>query len=138
MTTSKNHSDVGITVHAIRTVAVHMGTSLGSVSRVLSHGDEMILTQAIIEANRTRDGADALGALLDQPDGPLRRGPWPKGVDRLEPGSPQWDDARAAALRAAAMLPDPDDQRAAAARVREKYGSDSFAKSRTVATYGPR
>ncbi len=134
---SSDTDGVGITVHAVRAVTVHTSTSLGAIARVLTYGDEMVLTDEIIEANRDRLGRCALLERLDDPAGPLRRGPWPEGLDRMEPGSPAWDNARAAALQAAALLPEPDQQRAAAARVREKYGSTSGARSRTLAQYGP-
>lgn len=136
MSSNGSKGSVGVTVHAIRAVTVHTSTSLGALARVLTYGEEMVLTDDIIEANRDRLGRCALLDRLDDPSGPLRRGPWPEGVDRMEPGSPAWDNARTAALEAAARLPDPDQQRIACAKVREQYGSASGARSRTLAEYG--
>lgn len=47
------------------------------------------------------------------------------------------DDARAAALRAAAMLPTDEERRIAAAKVRAEFGSSSEASSRTLMAYNP-
>lgn len=90
------------------------------------------LTPAIIAADVMRDGINAVLQLLDQPDS-LRRGPWPEGVDRLLPGSAAYDDRRTAALRAAWALPDQDQARIEAAKVRDLYGADPSSCSRTLA-----
>lgn len=45
------------------------------------------------------------------------------------------DDARAAALRAAALLPTAEEQRIASARIRAEYGSSSESSSKTLAHY---
>ncbi len=144
MTTAQNSE--GVTVHFLGALTLHQSTHLHTVARSVSYGDEAVLTTEIIDANRDRLGRCALLDLLDDEDAQVkawgsvkvRRGPWPAGLSRVQPGSPAWDDNRAAALRAAALLPDPDQQRIAAAKVRAEYGSSPEARSRTLAEYGPR
>jgi hypothetical protein len=115
-------SPVGITIHALGAITVPTSTSMASQSRNLQYGDEMVLTAEVIEALRDRNGRVRLLELLDDEPAQvrvwsevkIRRGPWPSTddpLDRIQPDSPQWDDARTAALQAAALLPDPSDQR---------------------------
>lgn len=135
---------VGITVHFLGAMTVPTSTSMASSSLNLEYGSELVLTEAIIEALRDRTGRVRLLELLDDEDAQVRaygsvkvrRGPWNPDLERIQPGSPAWEDARAAALRAASMLPSDSEQRAAAAAARERYGLPSLAKSVTIATYG--
>lgn len=132
-TTATDPGAISVTAHAVSSYTLHEGRGQ---SRVLVYGDEVLLGSAHFEAARDRNGEDTLSALLDNPNGPLRRGPWPAGVDRVLAGSAAWDERRVAALQAAAQLPDPDARRIAAAKVRELHGVHSSAASRTLATYG--
>lgn len=122
----------GVLVHATATVAVHESTVLGMPATVLHYGDELLVTARHVEASRDANGRVTLWDLVDRPGAPLHSGPWDPTVSRTEPGSPRWDEERVAALRAAALISDPDEQRIAAAKVREKYGSAPEAKSRTL------
>jgi hypothetical protein len=131
-------------VHFLASMAIPVTTAMHGNAFIASYGSELTVTPEIIEAALDRLGQPpAWLRLLDDEaeqvrvwgEVRVRRGPWPEGVDRVQPGSPEWDDARVAALRAAALLPDEGQQRAAAARVREKYGVESSARSHTIATY---
>lgn len=141
-TTLTERGAIGIVVHFTKSYTLHESTTMGSTARNVSYGSEAVLTPEIIEANRDRNGDCQLLRLLDDPDSGVHRGPWPidlatgQSLPRIEPGSPQWDEQRAAALRAASLLPDPDEQRIAAAKVRAQYGVESGACSRTLAEYG--
>lgn len=134
-------SPVGITVHFLGAMTLHEFTGTAG-ARNVSYGSEVVLTEEIIDANRDRYGHCALLDLLDDEPGQIkawgmvkvRRGPWPSHVSRIEVGSPAHDDARRAALHAAALLPE-DEQRAAVAAVRQQYGSDPSARSVTLAEY---
>lgn len=65
----------------------------------------------------------------------FRVGEPPADLKPYERGSFEEDDARAAALRAAALLPTAEAQRIAAARARAEFGSSSDASSRTILEY---
>lgn len=140
-TTTKG--EVGITVHFLGALTLHESKTLGSTARNVSYGSEAILTADIIDANRDRYGQWPLLGLLDDEPGQIkawgkvkvRRGPWPADLPRIEPGSPEHDDARAAALQAAKLLPTEQEQRAAVASVRRAYGAASESKSRTLMEY---
>lgn len=123
---------VGITVHFTGPMTIHQSLSPHATALNVGYGDEMVLSETVIEANRDRAGRVALVDMIDAPNSRVRSGAWPDGESRIQYGSPAWDDARAAALRAAALLPTEDEQRAAAARVREVYGSASSARSTTL------
>lgn len=138
MSTSTDKSAVGTTVHFTKAMTVHTSTRMGSTALNVAYGDSVFLDEATIEANRDVHGRCRLLELLDDPDGGVRRGAWPEGLSRIERDSPQWDDARAAALQAAAQLPDPDDQRRAVRQAHATYGVASDRCSRTLTEYGPR
>lgn len=57
-----------------------------------------------------------------------------ESFDALVPGSFEHDQARANALAQAAKIEDPDEQRVALAKVREKYGVPASGRSRTLRT----
>lgn len=121
------------------TVPTHPG-----VSMAFSFGQELTVTEAVAQAGRDRHGVNPLLSLLDDEPGQrrawgevrVRRGPWPEGVERIQPGTWEWEAARVAALQVAHSEPDEDVARIKAAQAREKYGVPSGAKSRTIAVYG--
>ena len=133
-------TEVGQTIHF---AATGLTVPLDSTeSRVMRRGDVLTVTAALRRAGTDRNGSCWLDASEEdqvRKHGCVhgRPGQLPEGFERLEPGSAEWDDARVAALRAAALLPDPDEQRIAAAEVRAKYGSSAESSSRTLAYYGP-
>ncbi len=94
MTTAQNSE--GVTVHFLGALTLHQSTHLHTVARSVSYGDEAVLTTEIIDANRDRLGRCALLDLLDDEDAQVkawgsvkvRRGPWPAGLSRVQPGSP--------------------------------------------------
>jgi hypothetical protein len=136
---------VGVTVHFVADgLTVHTGAGFRSEAQVMRRGQTLVVTPEVREANTGRDGRCIFDLTEEQQRARFggkimfRSGAFPEDEERLTPGSPEWDHARSAALQAAALLPDPEDQRAAAARARGRFGVPSSARSRTVATYGPR
>lgn len=132
-------------VHFLGSLTVPTSNRMHASSFSATYGSELTVDDAVRAAGVGRYGRPATWLqLVDDEEQQVRlwgevrvrRGPWPEGVDRIQEGSPAWDDRRVAALRAAAMLPDADQQRIPAARVREKYGSATEARSHTIATYG--
>lgn len=137
--TTKNEPETGLSVwfrHAGLTV--HGGEGYSGEATVMARGQRLVVTPAIRAANTGRDGScvfdlDAAGqerrfgrVLWEVGEGP------PDGFDHWEPGSFQHDQARANALKEAAEIADPDEQRIALAKVREKYGTASEGRSRTL------
>ena len=144
MSSKISNSAVGVMVHFLGGLTVATSMSVHGIARSVGFGDEMLLTDAIIDANRDRHGRCPLLELLDDDKGQInawssikvRRGPWPADVDRILPGSHAWDLARDRARAEAVALPSEDEQRAALVLVREKYGVPTSAQSRTLAEYG--
>lgn len=134
---------VGITVHFLGAMTVPTSTSMARPSRNLQFGDELVLTAEVIEALRDRHGRVRLLELLDDEPAQVlaygsvkvRRGPWDPSVERIQPGSYAWDQARERERALALSLPE-GEQRVALARVREKYGMPSSSTSTTIARYG--
>ena len=134
-------TEVGVTVHFVASgLTVHTSESLHSIARVMLRGDTLVITPEVRAANTDRFGR----CCLDLPAVEQARrfgmvhflpGELPPSFERLEPGSPQWDAARQAAYLDAGRISDPDEQRRAAARVRERFGSSSAARSRTLVSY---
>ncbi|KQX68823.1 hypothetical protein [Angustibacter sp. Root456] len=137
---AQSQGETGVMVHFLGTVAVHTGMGPAQVSILCEHGSEFLLTAEIIAANRGRDGRWRLLELLGDDEGQrrefgrvlMRPGPWPTGVERIEPGSFAWDQARADARAAANTLPTERERTEALAKVRAKYGIDPSACSRTL------
>jgi hypothetical protein len=135
-------SDVGVTVHFLGSMTLHLRPNATAFTRTVNYGDEVVLTDEVIEANRDCRGRVAILELLDDEQAQIQKygkrlfapGPW-RELNRIQPGSAAWDDARDRERTAALALPSEDERRIALARVREVYGMPSSAKSRTVAVY---
>jgi len=108
----------------------------GGGGRTSRRGDELVLTEAIIEANSDRNGDTWLdltehdqrrvhGRVL------FRRGPWPTDAEIYVRGSSEWIDAREAARRAAWSLQDPSARNEALAAVHGRFGPPPVT-SRTI------
>ena len=121
-------------------LSVHVSESMHATARTMRRGDVLLVTPEVRRANTDRLGRCLFD--LDE-EQPFRRfgkvmfvpGEPPPDLDRLERDSPEWDAARSAAYLDAARISDPDEQRRAAARVRERFGSSSAARSRTLMAY---
>ena len=135
-------SEPGVTLHFVADgLTVHTGAGYRSEAQVMRRGQTLLVTPEVREANTDRLGQCSLDLTEAEQLARwrvvyFRPGEFPSSEERLTPGSPEWDQARAAALQAASLLPDPDEQRAAAAAARERFGLPSSARSRTTAVYG--
>jgi hypothetical protein len=122
--------ETGLTLHVSRVE-----------SRVMRRGDILELTPQLLELNRPRTGGPSALELSEIEQRKrwgkvhFRQGEPPAELSEPVAGSFEEDDARVVALRAASAITDPDEQRAALARVREKYGVASQNRSRTLAEY---
>jgi hypothetical protein len=132
-----------VIVHFLRPMVVATGISVLGQSRVVGYGDEMIVTDEVRQASLDRNG-DSWWRWLDQGADEYRRGdqvicrrgPWPKGRLRLEPGSPVWEDARRRAIADALSLTDPEQRHEARRQVDVEFGP-AQPTSRTIRTVGP-
>lgn len=125
----------GLTYHRI-----HKGQFTAFVSR---RGDELTITEELLDANRDRHGVLApwLG-LLHNPEAQMHRwerivvavGPFPSDLLRTEPGDPDHDDARRAAVRDAKQIKDKVEQRAALQAIEKTYGP-AQSTSKSLAAY---
>lgn len=130
----------GVTIHFVRDgFTLHTGEGFRSEARVMRRGETVTIDDALRRANSGRDGVTA----LDRDEAEqlrtygvvyFRPGPFPEDEDPLTPGSFEHDQARAAALAEAAQIADPDEQRIALAKVRERFGVPSEGRSRTLRT----
>jgi hypothetical protein len=124
---------------AAQTVALRPNSADGS--KVFSYGEELLWTDQMTMANTDTVGRCRLLDLLDDEalqvrkygKVVVRRGPWPEGRSRLEPGSWQHTEAREAARRAAHLLPEPECS-AALQKMREEFGD--LPTGHTLTTYG--
>jgi hypothetical protein len=130
--------DTGIPVHFRGTLTYQSEPLVGVVS---AYGDETLLTVALYDLGRDRNGFSWWDVLDDEADQSRRwgrrmicRGPWPHDEPRLEPGSVEWEIAQQVARQGAASIPDDETRRAALARVAAEYGP-APASNRTTATY---
>jgi len=109
--------------------------------RVFAYGHELQLTPEIVALNTDRNGTCKLAELIDDEAAQVkewgtvrvRRGPWPEGVSRLEPGSYEWELAREAARQEAWKLVDETRRAAAVADVVSQFGA-APRTSKTVRT----
>jgi hypothetical protein len=105
--------------------------SLANVAHA-QRGTVVTVTQRLIDGTRDRTGASWLVDTIDDEDEQVRRfgvvrvrrGDWPEGVDRFEPYSAAWHDARDAARAAAHALGDPDERAAAFAEIERRFPRD--------------
>ncbi len=133
------NSQLPIKAHAVASgLTIATGSALHSTSTVLRRGDELLI-DALVQANTDRTGRCPMLELLDDEPAQLaiwgrvrvmiRRGPWPDGESRIEPGSAEWSDAREAARQAAHAIEDETDRARALAAVREEYGDVPTSKT---------
>lgn len=109
--------------------------------RVFAYGHELRMTPEIVALNTDRNGECRLAELIDDEAGQVnawgavrvRRGPWPEGVSRLEPGSYEWELAREAARQEAWKLADETKRSTAVADVVAQFGA-APRTSKTVRT----
>lgn len=129
-------------IHFLGAQTVALRPDSFDASEVFSYGHELLWTDQMTLANSDRFGRCRLLDLLDDEPAQVaergrvvfRRGPWPKGLSRLEPGSPAWSEAREAARQEAHKIEDQALREAALRDVRREYGD--LPTGRTVATYG--
>jgi hypothetical protein len=129
-------------VHVVGpTLSVHTKPNSTDSVRVLSYGDELLITNEVIMANTDTNGKCRLMEWID--DEPrqvrelgqvvVRRGPWPEGKSRLLYGDVEWQEAREAARQEAHKIENGQERTRALARVDQDYGPRPT--SRTTATY---
>ncbi|MGY1602376.1 hypothetical protein [Geodermatophilus sp. SYSU D00815] len=125
-------------IHFVSAMSVPTSLSTLGVGRVFRYGDELTVTPEVREANRDRNGVCWLDWLDTSADAytrngqeVCRRGPWPEGQLRMEPGSPAWEDARRRAIAEALAVVDPEERREARRRVDVEFGP-SGSTSRTL------
>jgi len=134
-------SEPGVTLHFLADgLTVHTGAGYRSESQVMRRGQTLLVTPEVREANTDRLGQCSLDLTEAEQLARwrvvyFRPGPFPDDEDPLTIGSFEHDQARANALKQAAEIADPDEQRIALARVREKYGVPSSGRSRTLMEY---
>lgn len=132
MPSKESSVDLPVRVHFLGAMAVCVAPGVHG-SRVFAYGDELEITQEIVDLNTDRTGHCALLDRLDSESGTVRRGPWPEGVLRLLPGSFEHAEARETARQEAHRILDPVKRQAALKAVGERYGS--VPTSRTLCTY---
>jgi hypothetical protein len=118
--------------------------SPGHESRLVTWGDEMEVTSALITYSADRNG-DSWLALLDDHDGQrakwgevrFARGHWPESVPKLEPGSVEEADAIAEAYRLAWALTDEAKRKEVLGALRARYGGPPLMNN-THEHYGPK
>lgn len=110
------------TVHFLAARTVMISSSQVKGSRVFTYGDELEVTQEIVELNTDRNGNCPLLEVIEDGE-QVRRGPWPEGKLRLQPGSPEFEAKRESDRQEAHKIEDPEKRRAALADVRATYGS---------------
>lgn len=135
-------NETGVMIHFVSDgLTLSRGGSIHSANGfVARRGMTLLVTPEIRAANTDRLGNCVFDLTREQQEQRFGRvmfevGEPPADFDPLVPGSFEHDEARAAALRAAAALPDPEQQRIAAAKVRERYGVSSESSSRTLVEY---
>lgn len=128
-------------IHVVgSSLSVHTRPHATDSSRVLSYGEELLVTPEVVLANTGVDGKCRLLELVD--DEPrqirelgqvvVRRGPWPGG-SRLLPGDFPWQEAREAARQEAHKIEDEQERLKALRQVEQEYGPRPT--SRTTATF---
>lgn len=135
--------ELPVLVHFRATFNIPLRPDSFATTKLVNYGDELEIDEQIAQALTDRNGRVQLLDLLDDEGQQVRRfgrrvlgrGPWPADEPRYEPGSHQEDDARLRALAEADALPSEDERRIARAKVRERFGMPSSARSRTIATY---
>lgn len=139
MSTTTN-GETGVTVwFESDGLTVHSGDSPG-YAQVMKRGSVLFVNQATREANTDRLGACVFDLTPEQQEQRFGRvffrpGTPPPEFEVLVPGSFEHDQARANAYAALARIDDPDQQRIEAAKIREKFGVPSSARSKTLQTY---
>lgn len=128
--TRANKPDLPMTVHFTGAVTV-LVSKRPLRSLVFAYGDELEITEELVDLNTDRLGRCALLDRIDA-DGRVCSGPWPEGMLRLLPGSFEHAEARKRAVQDAHALADPTERKTALARVREDFGQAPT--SRTIAT----
>jgi hypothetical protein len=134
-------SETGVSVwfkHAGLTI--HQGEGHTASATVMARGQRLVVTPGIRAANTGRDGRcvfDLDAAAQERRFGKImfEVGVPPSDFEVLEVGSFEHDQARANALAEAAQISDPDEQRIALAKVRERYGVASSGRSKTLMEY---
>jgi hypothetical protein len=126
-TTTKGQT--GVTFHFVEDgMTVHTSTSLHNPgSYVARRGTTLLVTDEVRAACTDRLGRCLFDLTEDEQVRRFGRvmfrpGLPPEDFDAFTPESAEWDDARRAALADAWALHDEDEQRAALARVRERFG----------------
>lgn len=98
---------------------------------VAKRGDEVTITDELLEANTNRLGNLAPWLLeAHDPDAQIRRwgqqrvgvGPWPKDLLTTAPATPEHEDARRRAVRAAYGIANESEREAALCEIKEKFG----------------
>lgn len=135
MTTNKKPV-AGDTVHFRASMTVALG---GSDGRVFHRGEELVLTDQIIEDAKGRDGTSWIDVAGD-PQAQVTRwgkqivgvGPVPDGIDFYNGGdTASRDIARIRARDAAAAISDPVQRQAAWEAVRDEFGTPATSWSVT-------
>jgi hypothetical protein len=118
-------------IHFVEPLMVSLSSrSVLGRSRVMQYGDELAITDEVLEASRDRLGNSWLEDWLSsgeeeyrRGDKPIaRRGPWPADVCRLAPGSFERADARQAAIEDAFAITDPQARAVRRREIDEFFG----------------
>jgi hypothetical protein len=133
-----------VIVHFLGDLSVTLSRSAVGHARVMEYGDQLELTDEIIQASRDRNGNSWLVDWLNSGEDEhrrgdkviARRGPWPAGTCRLRPGSFAWHAARDQAVRETFEITDPV-LRAQHRRDLDAYYGRPPATSRTHMTTSP-
>jgi hypothetical protein len=125
-------------------LTVHFGEGHRAEARVMTKHSRLVVTPEVRQANTGRDGKCVFDLVDDLAAQERRFGkvmfeigepPTADPLDALEVDSFEWDQARANALKEAGEIADPDAQRIALAKVRERYGVPSSGRSKTLMEY---
>lgn len=134
----------GDTVHCLKTgTTVHTGGQFMASGVVLTRGDNVVITQALLDANRNRLGEPVGVALAGDPQAQLAKwgelrfalGEAPADLRPWIVGDPNWAEQRERARRAAHRETDPDRRAEALSAVTRIYGAAPVTS--TSRTLGP-
>lgn len=127
---TKTPLKAGDVVHALVSGFTFPGSLELTGGRVTRRGEDITITDDMLEAAKDRRGA-SFWDLVDDPDGQVarwghevfRRGSAPDDMETWTPGSPEHQLARERARQDAWTLPDPRERAAALQEVQRRYGA---------------
>lgn len=133
---------VGETIHFLGPLTIRRDASMAG-GMVTNYGDELVITDEMIEASNDRNGDSWLDLANDEQAQVkrwgtvmFRTGPWLEGVLRHAIGTDGWRRALDATKAEARAIPDSNIRRRRLREIDQEFGN--VPTSTTLATYGER